>query len=51
MVASGKVEQGSAVLDNDELDGVAANERGGGLVTVCVLLSDLRIQLLVCRFL
>ena len=41
MVASGGVERGGAVLDEEELGGVAADERGGGLVTVCVPLSDL----------
>ena len=41
MVASGGVERGGAVLDDEELGGVVADERGGGLVTVCVPLSDL----------
>ena len=41
MVASSGVERGGAVLDDEELGGVAADKHGGGLVTVCVPLSDL----------
>ena len=44
MVVSGEVERGSAVLDDVKLGSVAADERGGGLVTVCVSLSDLEVS-------